>query len=114
MVSLSESRKECLPFVSIRHHFRAISYNLKSLKFDQISNVRFFAVNFKRVNYQNSMRSLQVFHYKSFSVDSSEYMRNGDFVPNRLVSLQDAAQLVIQAKLRGNPENAVGLLAMNG
>ncbi|PAV77533.1 hypothetical protein WR25_02558 [Diploscapter pachys] len=47
-------------------------------------------------------------------VDSSEYMRNGDFVPNRLVSLQDAAQLVIQAKLRGNPENAVGLLAMNG
>lgn len=45
-------------------------------------------------------------------VDNSEWMRNGDFVPTRLQCQQDAANLILQCKLRANPENAVGLLSM--
>uniref|UniRef100_A0A914VHE6 VWFA domain-containing protein n=1 Tax=Plectus sambesii TaxID=2011161 RepID=A0A914VHE6_9BILA len=45
-------------------------------------------------------------------VDNSEWMRNGDFIPTRLQAQQDAANLVLQCKLRSNPENAVGILAM--
>lgn len=46
--------------------------------------------------------------------DNSEYMRNGDFVPTRLQAQQDAANLVLQCKLRSNPENGVGVVAMGG
>ncbi|EYC04780.1 hypothetical protein Y032_0086g1988 [Ancylostoma ceylanicum] len=45
-------------------------------------------------------------------VDNSEWMRNGDFVPTRMQCQQDAANLILQCKLRANPENAVGLLSM--
>jgi len=44
--------------------------------------------------------------------DNSEDMRNGDFTPTRLQAQQDGANLLIQCKLRSNPENAVGLLSM--
>ncbi|CAJ0963369.1 unnamed protein product, partial [Mesorhabditis belari] len=47
-------------------------------------------------------------------VDNSEFMRNGDFAPTRLQCQQDAANLVVQCKLRANPENAVGVLSMAG
>lgn len=46
-----------------------------------------------------------------FSVDNSDYMRNGDFVPTRLQAQQDAVNLVCHSKTRSNPENNVGLLA---
>ena len=45
------------------------------------------------------------------SVDNSDYMRNGDFVPTRLQAQQDAVNLVCHSKTRSNPENNVGLLA---
>ncbi|CAD6184145.1 unnamed protein product [Caenorhabditis auriculariae] len=45
-------------------------------------------------------------------VDNSEWMRNGDYTPTRLQSQQDAVNLIMQCKLRANPENAVGLLSM--
>ncbi|CAB3408185.1 unnamed protein product [Caenorhabditis bovis] len=45
-------------------------------------------------------------------VDNSEFMRNGDFQPTRLQSQQDAVNLIMQCKLRANPENAVGILSM--
>ncbi|VDN57652.1 unnamed protein product [Dracunculus medinensis] len=45
-------------------------------------------------------------------LDNSEWMRNGDFTPTRLQCQQDAANLVIQCKLRSNPENAVGIISM--
>ncbi|TKR93890.1 hypothetical protein L596_008263 [Steinernema carpocapsae] len=45
-------------------------------------------------------------------VDNSDYMRNGDYVPTRMQSQQEAANLIMQCKLRKNPENAVGLLSM--
>jgi len=45
-------------------------------------------------------------------VDNSEHMRNGDFVPNRLQSEQEAVNLICQCKLKLHPENNVGLLSM--
>ncbi|KAH7727832.1 hypothetical protein AAVH_04876 [Aphelenchoides avenae] len=45
-------------------------------------------------------------------IDNSEWMRNGDLSPTRLQCQQDAVNLVMQCKLRSNPENAVGLLSM--
>lgn len=47
-----------------------------------------------------------------FSVDNSEYMRNGDFLPTRLQAQQDAVNIVCHSKTRSNPENNVGLITM--
>ena len=47
------------------------------------------------------------------SVDNSDYMRNGDFVPTRMQAQQDAVNLVCMSKTRSNPENNVGLLKMS-
>lgn len=48
-----------------------------------------------------------------FSVDNSDYMRNGDFVPTRLQAQQDAVNLVCHSKTRSNPENNVGLIVLS-
>ncbi|KPL96947.1 hypothetical protein NH340_JMT06264 [Sarcoptes scabiei] len=48
------------------------------------------------------------------SVDNSEFMRNGDFIPSRLQAQQEAVSLVCHAKLRSNPENNIALLTMAG
>jgi len=45
-------------------------------------------------------------------VDNSEYMRNGDFVPTRLLAQQDAVNMVCTSKTRSNPENTVALMTM--
>uniref|UniRef100_A0A6M2DS62 26S proteasome non-ATPase regulatory subunit 4 n=1 Tax=Xenopsylla cheopis TaxID=163159 RepID=A0A6M2DS62_XENCH len=45
-------------------------------------------------------------------VDNSNFMRNGDFLPSRLLAQQDAVSLVCQSKTRSNPENNVGLLTL--
>jgi len=45
-------------------------------------------------------------------LDTSEHMRNGDFVPTRHESQQDAANLVVGAKMQQNAENSVGVLTM--
>lgn len=47
-----------------------------------------------------------------YSVDNSDYMRNGDFLPTRLQAQQDAVNLVCHSKTRSNPENNVGLLTL--
>ena len=46
-------------------------------------------------------------------IDSSEYMRNGDFVPSRLQAQQEAVQLICHSKTRSNPENNVALISMS-
>lgn len=46
-------------------------------------------------------------------VDTSEYMRNGDFVPTRIQAQQDAVNLVCLSKTRSNPENTVGLITLS-
>merc|ERR1712228_658951 len=46
-------------------------------------------------------------------VDNSEYCRNGDFIPTRLLAQRDAANLVARTKMRQNAENACALLTMS-
>ena len=57
--------------------------------------------------------SLHVFSLYICSVDNSDYMRNGDFVPTRLQAQQDAVNVVCHSKTRSNPENNVGLLTLS-
>lgn len=45
-------------------------------------------------------------------VDNSEYCRNGDYVPTRLLAQRDAINMVTRAKLRQNAENSCALLTM--
>jgi len=46
-------------------------------------------------------------------LDSSEYMRNGDYIPTRMEAQHDAANLLCGAKINQNPENTVGVLTMS-
>ena len=48
------------------------------------------------------------------SIDNSDYMRNGDFVPSRIQAQQDAVGMVCHAKTRANPENNCGLITSAG
>lgn len=48
------------------------------------------------------------------SIDSSEYMRNGDYFPSRLMGVQEAAQLLCNAKTQMNRENTIGFLTTGG
>ena len=45
------------------------------------------------------------------SVDNSEWMRNGDYVPTRMDSQADAVNLICNTKTT-NPESAVGVMTM--
>ena len=48
------------------------------------------------------------------SLDNSEWMRNGDYIPSRLEAQHDAANLLCGTKTQSNPESTVGVLAMAG
>jgi 26S proteasome regulatory subunit N10 len=48
----------------------------------------------------------------SYSVDNSEYMRNGDILPTHLHAQQDAVNFVCLSKICSNPENNVDLLTL--
>jgi len=47
-------------------------------------------------------------------VDNSEWMRNGDYSPSRMEAIQDAANLISNAKMQSNPENTVGIMSLAG
>lgn len=47
-------------------------------------------------------------------LDNSEWMRNGDYSPNRFQAQCDAVNLVCGAKTQSNPENTVGVMTMAG
>ena len=47
-------------------------------------------------------------------LDTSEYMRNGDYFPTRLIAAQDAVSSIFSAKVNDNPENTVGLMTLGG
>ena len=49
-----------------------------------------------------------------FSMDNSEYNRNGDFAPSRWESQHDAATNICDVKLNQNPENTLGIMAIAG
>ncbi|OQR85745.1 26S proteasome non-ATPase regulatory subunit [Achlya hypogyna] len=46
-------------------------------------------------------------------VDTSEWMRNGDYVPSRIEAQGDAVNLLVTFKTNANPESTVGILAMS-
>lgn len=46
------------------------------------------------------------------SVDNSDFMRNGDFVPTRLQAQHDAVNFLCHIKRNANPENTVGLISL--
>lgn len=45
-------------------------------------------------------------------IDNSEYMRNGDYHPNRFQAQSDAVTTLFQTKVDSNPENTVGFMTM--
>lgn len=47
-------------------------------------------------------------------LDDSEFMRNGDYAPNRLDSQQDAAALLTAQRINDNAESTVGVMSMAG
>lgn len=47
-------------------------------------------------------------------IDNSEFMRNGDYQPNRFEAQSDAVNTVFQTKIDANPENTVGIMTMAG
>ena len=47
-------------------------------------------------------------------VDNSEYMRNGDYHPDRFHAQSDAVTTLFQTKVDSNPENTVGYMTMAG
>ncbi|KAJ0969951.1 hypothetical protein J5N97_022828 [Dioscorea zingiberensis] len=47
-------------------------------------------------------------------IDNSEWMRNGDYAPNRFQAQADSVNLICGAKTQSNPENTVGVLTMAG
>ena len=47
-------------------------------------------------------------------IDNSEYMRNGDYHPNRFQAQADAVTTLFQTKVDSNPENTVGFMTMAG
>jgi len=49
-----------------------------------------------------------------YSLDNSDYMRNGDYLPTRLQAQQEAVNMVCNAKTRQHPENSVGLVTLGG
>jgi 26S proteasome regulatory subunit N10 len=56
---------------------------------------------------------LVFFYLEIFSIDNSDFMRDGDFIPTRMQAQQDAVSLIFHAKTRSNPENNVGLLTLS-
>lgn len=48
------------------------------------------------------------------SVDNSEWMRNGDYLPTRMESQADAVNLICNVKTQQNPESTVGVMTMGG
>jgi 26S proteasome regulatory subunit N10 len=47
-------------------------------------------------------------------VDNSEFMRNGDYNPTRMIAQQEAANLICGAKTQQNPETTVGIMTTGG
>lgn len=52
--------------------------------------------------------------YYASRIDNSEYMRNGDYAPNRFDAQSDAISVVFGHKTDSNPENTAGVMTMAG
>lgn len=49
-----------------------------------------------------------------FSLDNSDWGRDGDFIPTRWESIQETVRCLIEEKLRANQESTLGLMTMAG
>lgn len=47
-------------------------------------------------------------------LDSTEYMRNGDYYPNRMFGMLEFVNFLVEAKMNKNAENTVGFLCAGG
>jgi 26S proteasome regulatory subunit N10 len=56
----------------------------------------------------------RAYSYTHHSLDNSEWMRNGDYTPDRLQAQHDSATLIVRRRLQMNPESTVGVLTMAG
>jgi hypothetical protein len=63
----------------------------------------------------NPSNILYLVYLNSFlRIDNSEYMRNGDYAPNRFGAQTDAVTVVFSHKVDSNPENTAGVMTMAG
>lgn len=46
--------------------------------------------------------------------DNSDFMRNGDYLPTRLLAQQETVSLLANVKTQSNQESEVGVLTMAG
>ena len=69
--------------------------------------------NYKMVSFRKETNFIGNLLCLFYSVDTSDFMRNGDFVPTRLQAQQDAVNVITHSKTRSNPENNVGLLTLS-
>ena len=84
------------------------------MKFRNGSWKHYHLVNVWKLEHLSNETVFLILFSSFYSVDNSEYMRNGDFLPTRLQAQQDAVGLIAQSKLRSNPESNVGLLTLSG
>jgi len=82
---------------------RSLAFNFKKT---DISQCRFF--------HTPSPREGQRADVQSRSVDNSEWMRNGDYIPTRMESQADAVNLICNVKTQQNPESTVGVMTSAG
>lgn len=50
----------------------------------------------------------------NFSIDNSEWTRNGDYSPSRLEAAKESANCIASRKLADNVENCVSIMTMGG
>ncbi|KRZ60246.1 26S proteasome non-ATPase regulatory subunit 4 [Trichinella nativa] len=94
--------------------YRNLSDNQEVLVYLQFSDNIFCYFWFFNFNVPDYCIWYFIYMYCSLEVvDSSDYMRNGDYFPTRLLAEIEAITLIVQCKLRSNPENQVGVLAMS-
>ncbi|KAI3420665.1 VWFA domain-containing protein, partial [Psidium guajava] len=62
----------------------------------------------------SSKSAIMVLEATMICIDNSEWMRNGDYSPNRFQAQADAVNIICGAKTQSNPENTVGVLTMAG
>lgn len=65
-------------------------------------------------SFRNTSDFLLILLNVIFRIDNSEYMRNGDYPPNRFDAQTDAVTTVFSTKVDSNPENTAGVMTMAG
>ena len=67
-----------------------------------------------KLNIHINYPSLLFLFFLVFSVDNSEWTRNGDYSPSRLEAAKETSNFMASRKLIDNVENCVGVMTMGG